>query len=179
LSLAAGEVYWALVPYTPQVPFQVYVEGNAPVEVPAVDQVVDGLRRGGDAEFAFVVGAKARPVLLLSERSDPSTGELFGLRLLRLSALGAQEREAVREQREPHLFHLRPERMPKLSEESAALVSAPIRLHESTIDTRRLLGRLDKNEMRVLSERFVSYWGFDLHQMLLAKIRELRARRSE
>ena len=176
MSLAAGEVYWALVPYTPQAPFQIYTEGSSPLEVPSVDQIVDGLRAGGDAEFGFLVRAKARPILLLSERSDPRTGDHFGLRLLRLSELSTEEREAVRDQREPLLFHLRPEHMANLPEESAALISAPIRIHESALDTRRLLGQLDKNEMRVLSERFVSYWRFDLHQLLVAKIRELQAR---
>lgn len=178
MSLAAGEVYWGLVPYAPQTPFRIYIEGKAPVEVAPVGQIVDGLRRGGDAEFAFVVGAKARPVLLLSRRVDPITGDLFGLRILRLSKLGPEERETVREQREPHLFHLRPERLPELAEESAAVISAPIRLHESALDTRQLLGQLDKNEMRVLAERFVDYWGFDLQQLLLGKIRELRRRHS-
>jgi hypothetical protein len=177
LSLAAGEVYWALVPHTPQAPFRIYTEGSSPLEVPSVEQVVDGLRAGGDAEFGFVVRAKARPILLLSDRSDPRTGDLFGLRLLRLSELSAEEREAVRDQREPLLFHLRPERMPSLPEESAALISAPIRVHESALDTRQALGQLDKNEIRVLCERFVGYWRFDLHQLLVAKIRELQARR--
>jgi hypothetical protein len=63
--------------------------------VPSVEQIVDGLRAGGDAEFGFVVRAKARPILSLSDRSDPRTGDLFGLRLLRLSELAAEEREAV------------------------------------------------------------------------------------
>lgn len=38
------------------------------------------------------------------------------------------------------------------------MISAPIRLHETAVDTTRPLGRLDQNEMCVLSERFVSYW---------------------
>jgi hypothetical protein len=66
--------------------------------------------------------------------------------------------------------------MPDLPEESAALISAPIRVHESALDTRQALGQLDKNELRVLCERFVGYWQFDLHQLLVAKIRELQAR---
>ena len=84
MSLAAGEVYWAIVPYTPATPFKVHVADGAPLEVPTASQIVDGLRKGGDVEFEFVVRAKARPVLLLSGRSDPRTGDLFALRLLRL-----------------------------------------------------------------------------------------------
>jgi hypothetical protein len=55
LSLAAGEVYWAIVPYTPATPFTIHVADGAPVEVPTASQIVDGLRKGGDAEFEFVV----------------------------------------------------------------------------------------------------------------------------
>lgn len=42
------------------------------------------------------------------------------------------------------------------------MVTAPIRLHEPALDTRK---------------RFVSYWQFDLRQLLVAQIRELQHRR--
>jgi hypothetical protein len=177
LTLATGEVYWAVVPYTPQAPFHIFVKDKPPVEVPEAKTIIDGLRKGGDAEFRFVVDAKARPILLLSDRVDPRTGDLFGLRLVRLSALDEAEAQQVREQRQPGLFHLRPEKFPDLEEESAAMISAPIRLHETAVDTTKPLGRLDQNEMRVLSERFVSYWELDLHQLLIGKIRELLRKR--
>jgi hypothetical protein len=177
LTLATGEVYWAVVPYTPQAPFHVFVKDKPPVEVPEAKTIIEGLRKGGDAEFRFVVEVKARPVLLLSDRVDPRTGDLFGLRLVRLSALGEDEAQQVREQRQPGLFHLKPERFPDLEEESAAMISAPIRLHETAVVTGKPLGRLDQNEMRVLSERFVSYWELDLHQLLIGKIRELLRKR--
>jgi hypothetical protein len=177
LSLAAGEVYWAIVPYTPATPFKIHVADGAPVEVPSASQIVDGLRKGGDAEFEFIVRAKARPVLLLSGYSDPRTGDLFALRLQRLEKLSDQEQQRVKEQREPSLFHLSPERFPDLGEASAAMVTAPIRLHGTALDTRKPLGRLDRNEVRALVERFVSYWQFDLRQLLVAQIRELQHRR--
>jgi len=177
LTLATGEVYWAVVPYTPQAPFHVFVKDKPPVQVPSAKTIIDGLRKGGDAEFRFVVEAKARPVLLLSDRIDPQTGDLFGLRLVRLSTLDEDEAQQVRDQRQPGLFHLKPERFPDLEEESAAMISAPIRLHESAVNTTSPLGRLDQNEMRVLSERFVSYWELDLHQLLIGKIRELLRKR--
>lgn len=177
MSLAAGEVYWAIVPYAPATPFKVHVADGIPVEVPSASQIVDGLRKGGDAEFEFVVRAKASPVLLLSGRSDPHTGDLFALRLLRLEKLSNQERQRVEEHREPTLFSLPPKRFPDLAEDSAAMVTAPIRLHETALDTRKTLGRLDRKEMRALVERFVSYWQFDLRQLLVAQIRELQHRR--
>jgi len=177
VSLAAGEVYWAVVPSTPRAPFQVFVKDGSPVEAPDAKTVVAGLRKGGDAEVRFVVEAKARPVLLLSDRVDARTGDLFGLRLLGLDALEDDEAQHVREQRQPGLFHLKPERFPELAAESAAMISAPIRLHETAVDLGTGLGRLDQNEMRVLAERFVTYWQFDLHQLLIGKIRELLRKR--
>lgn len=83
-------------------------------------------------------------------------------------------RQQVEEQRDQSLFRLPPERFPDLGEDSAAMVTAPIRLHETALDTRRSLGRLDRNEMRILVERFVSYWQFDLRQLLVTQIRELQ-----
>jgi hypothetical protein len=177
LSLAAGDVYWGIVPYAPAAPFKVHVTDGSPVEVPTASQIVDGLRKGGDAEFEFVVRAKARPVLLLSGRSDPRTGDLFALRLLRLEKLPSQERTRVEDQREPSLFYLRPEHFPDLSEDSAAMVTAPIRLHETALDTRKSLGRLDRDEMRALVERFVSYWQFDLRRLMVSQIKEIQRRR--
>jgi hypothetical protein len=178
LSPAPGEVYWAVVPGTPQAPFQVFVKDKPPVEAPDAKTVVDGLRKGGDAtELRFVVEAKARPVLLLSDQVDPHTGEMFGLRLIGLGKLDDDEAQQVREQREPGLFHLKAERFPGLDEESAAIVSAPLRVHQTAIDLDAALGGLDQNEMRVLAERFVTYWQFDLHQLLVGKIRELLRKR--
>ena len=178
MSPDAGEAYWAIVPYTPQAPFKIHLADAAPVEVPSAAQIVDGLRKGGDAEFGFVVRAKARPVLLLSGLSDPRTGDLFALRLLRFSELSHDEQRQVREQREPLLFHLRPERFTGLPEECAALLSAPIRTHQTALDTRECLGRLDRNELRVLTERFVTYWRFDLRQLLLTQIRRFQDRQA-
>lgn len=177
MSLAAGGVYWGIVPFAPAAPFKIHVTDGPPVEVPTASQIVDGLRKGGDAEFEFVVRAKARPVLLLSGRSDPRTGDLFALRLLRLEKLSSQERQRIEEQREPSLFHLPRERFPGLAEDSAAMVTAPIRLHETALDTRQSLGRLDRNEMRALVDRFVTYWQFDLRQLIVAQIKELQRRR--
>jgi hypothetical protein len=177
LTLATGEVYWAVVPATPRAPFAVFVKEKPPVEAPVAKAIIDALRKSGDAEFRFVVEAKARPVLLLSDRIDPQTGDVFGLRLVRLSTLDEDEAERVRGQHEPGLFHLKPERFPELEDEWAAMISAPIRLHETAVDATQPAGRLDQNEMRVLSERFVAYWELDLHQLLIGKIRELLRKR--
>lgn len=177
MSPAPGEAYWAVLPSTPRAPFQVFVKDKPPVEVPEAKTIVDGLRRGDGAELRFVVEAKARPILLLSDHVDPLTGDLFGLRLVRLASLDGDEAQHVREQREPGLFHLKGERFLGLEDESAAMISAPIRVHQSAVDFGSSLGRLDQNEMRVLAERFVNYWQFDLNQLLIGKIRELLRKR--
>ena len=177
MSPVPGEVYWAVVPDTPRAPFQVFVRDKPPVEVAEAKTIIEGLRKGGDAELRFVVEAKASPVLLLSDRVEERTGDVFGLRLVRLFSLSDDESDRVRDQREANLFHLKPERFPDLQEESAAMISAPIRVHQSAVDFTTPLGRLDQNEMRVLSERFVTYWEFDLHQLLIGKIRELLRKR--
>jgi hypothetical protein len=176
LTPAPGEVFWAVIPGTPQAPFQVFVKDKPPVEVPDAKMVIAGLREG-NAELRFVVEAKAQPVLMLSDHVDPRTGDLFGLRLIGLDQLDEDEAQQVREQRESGLFHLKAERFPGLEEEFAAIISAPIRVHEIAVDSGRPLGRLDQNEMRVLTERFVTYWQFDLHQLLVGKIRELLRKR--
>jgi len=176
LTPAPGEVYSAVVPSTPQAPFQVFVRGKPPVAAPDAKAVIVGLR-DGDAELRFVVEAKVQPILLLSDHVDPRTGDLFGLRLVGLDRLDDEEAQQVREQREPGLFHLKAERFPGLAEESAAMISAPVRVHQSAIDLDASLGGLDQNEMRVLAERFVTYWQFDLHQLLVGKIRELLRKR--
>jgi hypothetical protein len=75
------------------------------------------------------------------------------------------------------LFPLPLERFPDLAKGSVAMVTAPIRLHETALDARKALGRLDREEMRALVERFVSCWQFDLRQLLVAQVRELQHRR--
>ena len=105
----------------------------------------------------------------------PATSSV--LRLVRLGSLDEDEAQHVREQREPGLFHLKGERFLGLEDESAAMISAPIRVHQSAVDFGSSLGGLDQNEMRVLAERFVSYWQLDLHQLLIGKIRELLRKR--
>lgn len=97
--------------------------------------------------------------------------------VLRLDGLSPEERRDVRAEREPQLFPLPPGRFPDLSEEAAAMVTAPVRVHETALDTRKRLGRLDRDELRTLSERFVDYWQFDLHRVLVAKLRELQRQR--
>lgn len=168
----AGAVVWAVVPFSPQAPFRLYAgEGHAPIEVPEASSLVEAGRRGDDTEFTFLVPGKARPVLVVSDQRDPRLGELIGLRLLRLGRLSEAERELVRAQRDPGLFHLDLERF-DLPEENAAMIAALVRVHESAIDATPA-GRLKPAELRVVHERLAKHYGLDLHLLVIAELQRL------
>ena len=117
---------------------------------------------------------RPRPVLVVSDRLDPRLDELIALRLVRLGGLTAREREIVRGQDDPGLFHLDPDRF-DLPEENAAIIAALVRIHRSAIEPRPI-GRLSINELRVLHERVASY-GLDLHRLVVEELRRLAATR--
>lgn len=173
----AGTVRWAVVPYTPRPPFRLYAgEGHAPMTVPDVATLIASAQRGGDAEFTYLVPGKARPVLILNDPPAEHHQEITALRLLRFSKLEAARQEHIRRQNDPLLFHLDPARF-DLPEENAAMVSAIVRVHADAIDSRTSLGELNPNEVRVLGERIISFYGFDTRLLVERKIRELAARR--
>lgn len=168
----AGTVVWAVVPFVPEAPFRLYGgEGHAPVEVDAPDTLIAAARKGSDAEFTFLVPGKARPVLVLSDRVDERLGELIALRLLRLGALTPREREIVRSNQEPALYHLDPERF-DLPEENAAIIAALVRVHRSAIGAQPV-GRLEPDELRAVHERVATFYGLDLRQLVRQELQRL------
>jgi hypothetical protein len=168
----AGAVVWAVVPYVPEAPFRLYAgEGHAPIDIAEPGRLFQAARKGSDAEFTFLVPGKARPVLVVSDRADPRLDELLALRLLRLGVLTEREREAVREDNEPGLFHLDPEGF-DLPEENAAILASLVRVHRSTIDERPA-GRLDRAELRQIHERLVRFYGLDLSGFVRDELRRL------
>lgn len=173
----AGSVRWAVVPFVPAPPFRLYAgTGHEPIVVPDRDTLIDAARKGGDAELSYIVPGKARPVLLLSDPPTAHHQEVTALRLLRISKLTADEQRHVREQRDELLFHLVPERF-DLPEESAAMVTALVRLHVAAIGSAPSLGQLDDHELRVLGERIITFYRFDTRLLLERQIHELVARR--
>jgi hypothetical protein len=56
------------------------------------------------------------------------------------------------------------------------MVTALVRLSVDAIGSAAPLGRLDDNEMRVLGERIVRFYGFDVRLLLEREIRELAER---
>lgn len=173
----AGSVRWAVVPFAPAPPFRLYAgTGSDPIVVSDADTVIDAARSGGDAELSYIVPGKARPVLLLNEPPASHHREVAALRLVRLSKLLPDEQQSVRAQHDEMLFHLAPDRF-DLPEENAAMVTALVRLHVDAIGGGAALGRLDDDELRVLGERIVRFYGFDVRSLLERHIRELAARR--
>ena len=145
--------------------------------VPDAAPLIASARQRGDAEFTYLVPGKARPVLILNDPPAEHHQEITGLRLLRLSKIPDAERQRrVRGQAEPLLFHLDPARF-DLPEENAAIVSAIVRIHVDAVDSGTSLGELSADEMRVLGERIIGFYGFDTRALVERKIRELAARR--
>jgi hypothetical protein len=173
----AGSVRWAVVPYAPAPPFRLYAgTGSEPIAVPEADTLIDAARRGGDAELSYVVPGKARPVLLLNNPPDSHHREVTALRLLRLGRLTPDEQRRVRNNEDELLVPLAPERF-DLPEESAAMVTALVRLHVEALGSAPPLGRLDEGEMRSVGESVIRFYGFDTRALVERRIRELAARR--
>jgi hypothetical protein len=168
----AGAVVWAVVPFVPEAPFRLYAgEEHAPVEIDEPGRLIAAARRGSDNEFTFLVPGKARPVLVVSDRVDKRLGELIALRLLRFGSLTAREREIVRSNEDPGLYHLDPERF-DLPEENAAIIAALVRVHRTAIDAQPV-ARLDPDELRVVHQRVATYYGLDLRQLVRQELQRL------
>lgn len=173
LSDLRGAVVWAVVPYVPEAPFRIYRADAEPLQLPDAAPLFAAAEKA-ESEFSFVVRAKARPVLVIARLPDPRFDEYFGLRLVRLSELGAETRARVVDQNEELLFHVRGERTPGLREEFAVMVAAPVRFHASALDAENVLGRLDTNELRVVHERFARLLSLDLFNLVRGEITRLR-----
>jgi hypothetical protein len=177
----AGAVVWAVVPYVPEAPFRLYAgQREKPVEVSQATQLIAAARKGSDAEFTFLVAAKARPVLVVSDRIDPRLREGLALRLVRLSTLDPHERETVHTGGDPGLVPLPPDQF-DLPDENAVMIAALVRVHESAIDPHPL-GRVDEAGLRDIHERIARHYGLDLHGLVraqLQRIAEAQQRRSE
>lgn len=173
----AGTVRWAVVPFAPRAPFRLYAGAeHEPIEVAEPAQLFAAARGGDDAELTYLVPGKVRPVLILNEPTETLHREVTALRLLRLAKLAPEEAARVRRQEEQLLFQLEPARF-DLPEESAAMVSALVRLHVDAVEGGDPLGELSPSESRVLGERIIGFYRFDTRLLIERRIRELAARR--
>ncbi len=170
----AGAVAWAVVPFVPEAPFRLYAgTEHPPLDVAGPASLIAAAREGADSEFTFLVPAKARPVLVVSDRVDPRLREVLALRLLRLSALDPDERDIVRAHRDPGLFPLEPERF-DLPEENAAMIAALVRIHETAVDPRPI-GRLDESQLRSVHGHIARHYRLDLRHIVRAELERLAA----
>jgi hypothetical protein len=171
----AGAVACAVVPFTPQAPFRIYAgTAQEPFEVGDAGRLIAAAKKGGDQQFTYLVPGKVRPVLVLSDAHDEDLGEYLALRLSRFSKLTAEEQQAVREQRHPTLFHLKPEKFGPLPEENAAMIAALVRVHRTAVE-QHVCGRLDDYELTTVHERFIRFHGFDVRQLVEDRLKQLAA----
>jgi mRNA-degrading endonuclease toxin of MazEF toxin-antitoxin module len=170
-----GAIVWAVAPYVPQAPFRIWGGPEQPVAsiATATELARQVLRRGLDAEQAFIVAAKLRPVVVLQERPRRALPEYAALRILRLEELSEARRESVRAHAEPSLFHLPvdPQKY-GMTKEGAIDLNSLLRIHESAI-AGRTIGRLDATELRLLGERLVDHLDIDLTAAIELKARGL------
>lgn len=173
----AGSIRWAVVPFAPRPPFRIYAgAGRPPYVVESLDRLVEAGRRGGDPELTYLVPGKARPVLVLAEPPDRLHREVPALRLLRLSTLDEDERQAVRRGDDELLVYLDPSRF-VLPEENAVMISALVRVHADAFASGPPVGRLSAAEFGDVGERIVRFYDFDMSALIERRIRELVARR--
>jgi hypothetical protein len=176
----AGSVRWAIVPYAPRPPFRIYAgRDREPYLVQDAETLIAGIRRrGGDAELTYLGPAKARPVLILNDPPHAAVQEVTALRLLRFSQVPEHDKARVRQQGDPLLFHLEPGRF-DLPEENAAIISALVALHVDAISRDAPAGTLSPDEARLLGERIVRFYGFDVGSLVEQAILDLARRRRQ
>ena len=126
----------------------------------------------GENRGAIVVEAVLRPIVLLQDRPQGVLGDVLALATVDLDALTPEDRERVREQEEPSLFHL-PTRPSKygLHHEVAVDLNGLTRLSTSLLLS-RTVGSLDGNEMRVIGERLVTHLDLDIEPIIAAQVEE-------
>jgi hypothetical protein len=165
---------WAVVACVPDAPPQLWNGvGIEPVTMPDATTFAQRVRQGQLRPVQTVlVHAKLRPVLLLQERPRGVLPELIALGMVGLEALSTGERDSIREQLEPSLFHL-PVRQGKygLSREMAVDLNALVRIHASAMIPQPV-GHLDDNEMRVIGERLIQHLDIDLEPLVTRLVEE-------
>lgn len=168
-----GAIVWAIVPYVPEAPFRLWLgEDHPTAEIPDARRYAEQVREQGlEAEQSFIVDGKLRPVLLLQDRPRGVLSEIVALRMVRLEELGEDHQARIREQLEPSLFHLSIRDRYGLSKEVAVDLNALVRVHASAF-LPNAVGRLDDNEMRLLSQRLAEHLDIDLELLIAMRVEE-------
>jgi hypothetical protein len=173
-----GHCYWAVAPFAPSPPFEIYQEGAAPHPVPDAAPFTEAVRMG-ESEFKLLTPVKIRPVLVIT-RVLPEHQEVLGLRLRRLEKLASEvARQIVREGKDDALFYLLPDRFLGLPVENAAIITSLLRLPLAALDRRESLGSLNENELRVVHQRVARAHELRLDLLIIEKAQELIERASQ
>jgi hypothetical protein len=96
----------------------------------------------------------------------------LALAIVSLVGLSENQQQAVRDQREPSLFHL-PARQAKygFTDEMAVDLNGLLRIGCEAL-LPRSVGKLDDNEMRVIGERLVAHLDIDLEPVIAREVEE-------
>lgn len=170
MNAPRGRGYWAVVPFSPEPPFRLYAEGSQPRRASTAAMV--NAVKAGMSTFDVLVEVKMRPILVITGALAPRD-EVLALRLRRFGKLTTSEQGAVRGHADDALFHLDRARFAGLPEENAAIISAPVRVPLSAVDTSTELGALNVDELRVVHERVARAHGLQLDTMILQRAQRL------
>jgi hypothetical protein len=171
-----GTIVWAVSAFDVEEPFRVYQHDGSERRLAGRDLAEEVLRRELAGDFELVVGAKLRPVLLLQDRPAGRLDDYAALRLTRLEKFAGAEQQAIREGREPTLFHLgHDEGKYGMDKEYAVDLGSLHRLHRTAI-VGRPRGAVDVGEFRTICERLVRVSDLDLSNLIVREAAAFVAR---
>lgn len=162
-----GAIVWAISAFEVEAPFRVVEhDGTEARHADARGLARKVAARELAGEFALVVPAKLRPVLLLQDRPTGRFQDYAALRLTRLEKFDAADQRLVRDGDEDSLFYLgRDKRKYGMDKEYAVLLTSLHRVHRSAIATQPV-GAVDRAEYRVICERLARVSDLDLANLI-------------
>lgn len=171
-ATARGAVAWATVTTVLRTPLRHRQEEDGSVETVDPAGLARQLCRGESLTATLLVEASLRPVVVLQDRPQGLLGDALALSCVSLGGLSRAQRDMVRQQEEPSLFHL-PARPAKygLGEEMVVDLNGLLRIGCDVL-LPRAVGQLDDNEMRVIGERLVAHLDIDLEPIVARQVED-------
>jgi mRNA-degrading endonuclease toxin of MazEF toxin-antitoxin module len=171
-ELRRGRIVIALFPFAAAFPLRL-VDGR---EVSSIEAY---LRMRGGEPTALEVDARARPVLLLHDRTRGQHGDVVCLRIntVKPAMRRSSSWERIERHEHPFFFHL-PASVTRygLKEDSMIALSSIGAVQKSAIAGPRPVGQLTGHEMQIVSERLARLLSLDLAPLVAAKAQELLRR---
>lgn len=171
-AVARGAVAWATVTSVFRAPLLRWDREESAVEAIDLVSLARQLHHDNHSDCTLIVEASLRPVVLLQDRPRGVLGDALALGVVSLAGLSSTQRDSVRGQQEPSLFHL-PVRSAKygLDQEAAIDLNGLLRIGCEAL-LPRAVGRVDDNEMRVIGERLVAHLDIDLEPIVARQVEE-------